>query len=168
MYSIERRGKGGLKAGDVMTRDVITVSPSTTVKALCKILDEHGITGAPVVDEDGRIVGIVSQTDILVSQPASQVRREDYDEIYDLFSPSPDPDAPLAGHRRSARWVEDIMTRKVQVAEEDMGILELCAMMSKMRIHRVPVARDGRLVGIVSALDLVALLAASQDGQRGG
>lgn len=158
MDNVRRCAEAGLKARDVMTPDVVTVSPSTTISALCRILDEHDITGAPVVDEEGRVIGIVSQTDILVSQSASHVGDKSYNDIYDLFSPSPEGDA-LFSRRRSPRWVEDIMTKKVIAVEEDVSVQEICARMSKMRIHRIPVVRGDKLVGIISALDLITLLA---------
>ena len=154
----------GLKAKDVMTRDVVTVSPSTSLKALGRILEEHRITGAPVVDDEGRIVGIVSQTDVLFSQLATQVGNEDYDDIFDLFSASPEAGGSQIRHRRAPRWVEDIMTKRVFVASEEMTVLELSSLMSEKGIHRVPVARDGNLVGIVSALDLLRALAGCAEG----
>ena len=149
----------GLRAKDVMTREVVTVSPSTSLKALGRILEEHDITGAPVVDDEGRIVGIVSQTDILLSQVAAQIGNEDYDDIFDLFSASPEVGGSQDRHLRAPRWVEDIMTKRVIVASEDMSLLELASLLAEKGIHRVPVAREGKLVGIVSALDLLRALA---------
>ncbi|MBN1593369.1 MAG: CBS domain-containing protein [Candidatus Coatesbacteria bacterium] len=141
-----------------MTREVVTVLPSTSLKALGRILEEHHITGAPVVDEDDRIVGIVSQTDILFSQLASQVGNASYDDIFDLFCASSEGGGVLR-HRRSPRWVEDIMTKRVVSATEDTSVSELALMLSEKSIHRIPVVNDGKLVGIVSALDLLRALA---------
>ncbi|MBN2208205.1 MAG: CBS domain-containing protein [Candidatus Coatesbacteria bacterium] len=150
---------GELKAKDVMTREVVTVSPSTSLKALSRILEEHSITGAPVVDDEGRIVGIVSQTDVLFSQLPARIGNEDYDDIFDLFSASPEVGGSQVRHLRAPRWVEDIMTKHVVVASEDMSVLELASLLAEKGIHRVPVARNGKLVGIVSALDLLGALA---------
>ena len=155
----------GLKAKDVMTRDVVTVSPSTSLKALGRILEEHRIMGAPVVDDEGRIVGIVSQTDILFSQLATQIGNEDYDDIFDLFSASPEAGGSQVRHRRAPRWVEDIMTKHVVVASEEMTVLELSSLLAEKGIHRVPVASKGKLVGIVSALDLLRALAGCAERQ---
>ena len=146
-----------------MTRDVVTVSPSTSLKALGRILEEHHITGAPVVDDDGRIVGIVSQTDILFSQLATQIGNESYDDIFDLFSASAEA-AGSVRHRRAPRWVEDIMTKRVVVASEEMSVFELSSLLAEKGIHRIPVAREGKLVGIVSALDLLRALAGGLKG----
>jgi len=149
-----------LRAKDVMTSDVVVVTVSTTINALCKILAEHDITGVPVVDESGRIVGVVSETDVLLSQVASRVGNTAHADVYDLFGPSyefgwEEPRSP-----RQARWVEDIMSRKVITAPEDTPVPELCSIMTSHGIHRIPIVRDGMLVGIVTTLDLLKALIA--------
>ena len=151
---------GGPKAKDVMTLDVVTVSPSTSLKALGRILAEHNITGAPVVNDEDRIVGIVSQTDLLLSQLRTQIGNKDYEDIFDLFSSSPElGGGPQVRYGHAPRLVEDIMTKHVIVAGEDMGVPELASLLAEKGIHRVPVARDGKLVGVVSALDLLKAVA---------
>jgi len=157
---------GGLKAKDVMTPDVVTVSPSTSLKALGRILAEHNITGAPVVNDDGRIVGIVSQTDLMLSQIRTQTGNKDYEDIFDLFSASPEVGGePQVRYGHAPRWVEDIMTKHVVIASEDMGVVELASLLAEKGIHRIPVARDGKLVGIVSALDLLKAVAGALRGE---
>ena len=147
-----------LLARDVMTKNVVTVSASTTIKALRRILAEHNITGAPVVDDENRIVGIVSETDIMQAYVSSLLGNEAHNDIYDLFSPTPELSYDVASIR-APQWVEEIMTRRVVVASEETTALKLCAMMSERGIHRVLIARDGELVGLVAALDLLAAFA---------
>ncbi len=148
-----------LKAKDVMTREVVTVSPSTSLKALARVLVEHNITGAPVVNASGDLVGRVSQTDLLLSQLAAQVGRRDYEDIFDLFSASPSVwEEPEMRHGPGPRWVEDIMTKHVVVAGEELSVEELASLMAERGIHRVPIVTEGKLVGIVAALDLLKVL----------
>jgi len=153
----ENAGKP-LLARDVMTKDPVTVSASTTIKVLRRILAEHNITGAPVVDEESRVVGIVSETDIVMAFASSRLGDDTHTDIYDLFSPTPDLNCEVTSVR-APQWVEDIMTRRVVVASEETTALKLCAMMSERGIHRILITRDDRLVGLVSALDLLAALA---------
>ncbi|RLC48436.1 MAG: hypothetical protein DRH70_01070 [Candidatus Coatesbacteria bacterium] len=155
-----------LTAKDVMTRDVVTVSPSTSLKTLGRILAEHNITGVPVVNDEGKIAGIVSETDLILSQLRMRIGNRDYDDIFDLFSASTELAAePQARYGPAPRWVEDIMTKRVIVVGEDTAVTDLASLMADKGIHRVPVVRDGKLVGIVSALDLLKAIA---DALRSG
>ena len=155
-----------MRAMDVMTANVITVDPSTSVQAVAKLLSEQAISGVPVVDAAGRLVGIVSEGDLLHRVETGTERR---------------PEAP-SGRRRSSWWLstvgspqelardylksygrtaEDVMTREVISVTETTGLADIAMLLETKRIKRVPVLRDDKLVGIVSRANLVRALAAT-------
>jgi CBS domain-containing protein len=142
-----------IRAGDIMTRKVISVSEDTSIEDLCGLLFEARITGAPVVDSGGRIVGIVSKDDIV----GAYFRDRGGDEAAGMkHLLEIGRDASSAGHSvKGARTVADIMTREVITASEDTPVAEICDLMVTKEIHRVPVVREGSVVGIVSAINVL-------------
>jgi CBS domain-containing protein len=152
-----------LTAKDVMNTEVLTVRVDLTVRELAAFLIEHQISGAPVVDEGGRLVGLVSVTDV------AQNDAERPDLVDDRSSPAvamrgweermnPEDIRPL--HIESDDLlVRDIMTPTVYTVPEDTPVAKIARTMVAGRIHRLLVTRGGRVVGIVTSLDLVGLLA---------
>jgi CBS domain-containing protein len=142
-----------IRAGDIMTRKVISVSEDTSIEDLCGLLFEARITGAPVVDSGGTIVGIVSKDDIV----GAYFRDRGGDEaagMKHLLEIGRDWSA--AGSAvKGARSVADIMTREVITVKEDTPVAEICDLMVTKGIHRVPVVREGAVVGIVSAINVL-------------
>lgn len=136
-----------LKVADVMQDKVITVRYDATVQELSRLLDEKGISGVPVVDADGRLVGVISRTDIgsgVADPPLASTKElyEDGDELRGLAE---------------AR-VADLMTEHVvEVVPED-PVVKLIDIMDKDKIHRVFVTRGEEVVGVVSTMDLVRAL----------
>ncbi len=148
-----------MHAADVMTRHVITVDPGTTVQSLAGLLSERGISGAPVVDASGQLVGVVSEGDLLrrteigTDQPGS-VRRSWWLEDFAT--------ARAREYVKShGRTVGDIMTRDVVSVTEDTDLGEIARLLETNRIKRVPVLHDGKVVGIVSRSNLVRALSAA-------
>jgi len=140
-----------MRATDVMTRDVATVTPGTTIHHLCDLFRERRITGAPVVDEGGRLVGIVSKDDVLFRGRDGVTESRQTPDIRDLFT------SGFVGFDHGgngASTVGEIMTRDVLSAPEESTVGDLCRLMWEHRIHRVPIVRGAILVGIVSALDV--------------
>ena len=145
-----------MRAMDVMTTAVVTIGPDTAVHDLAKLLSERGISGVPVVD-NGRLVGIVSEGDLLHRAETGTERRtarrrwrwfdSAFEEARDYV-------------KSRGRTVRDIMTREVISAGEEADLAEVATLMETKRIKRVPVLRDGRLVGIISRANLVRALAA--------
>ncbi len=143
-------GRTLMRAADLMTRELITVNPETTVEDLCDRFRDHRITAAPVVDAEGRLVGIVSKDDIIFHGRRDQADHVGAD-IKRLLS------AGFVGFGPdivTSLRVSDIMTRDVVTASETDGIEDLCRLMWDRRVHRIPIVRDSLLVGIVSALDV--------------
>ncbi|PYQ11213.1 MAG: hypothetical protein DMH00_08750 [Acidobacteria bacterium] len=145
-----------MKAKEIMTRDPITCLPQTTIEDLCETLRRENINGAPVVDEAGRLVGIVSQDDVIFRRGRPNEDIQPPRDIKDLFQRG---FASIADSDAGPRRVEDIMTREVISADEETPIEQLCRTMWERRIHRIPITRGGKLSGIVSSLDLCKIIA---------
>lgn len=142
-----------LKAKDIMTRDVITVRPESTVKELARLLIENKISGVPVVSEDKKLVGIVTENDLI-----SKNKRLHIPTIMRLF----DAFILLGSGRMedeikkmAATIVDEICTKKVVTIREDMTLEEIATIMAEQHIHLLPVLRDGTVVGIVGKADMV-------------
>ena len=148
-----------MDAFDVMTTTVITVHPGTSTQAIAELLLEHGISAVPVVDEGGEVIGMVSEGDLLRPSDADREARRDWwlailaeGEIL-----SPQFLATLNGHKHYAR---DIMSAPVVTVTEHTDISEIGKLLGTHKIKRVPVLREGHIVGIVSRADLIRALAA--------
>jgi CBS domain-containing protein len=150
-----------MRAMDVMTTDVISVNPDTTVQALATLLAERGISGAPVVDSSGRLVGIVSEGDLLHRAEIGTARRHRERRRswwLDHFA----SDLARDYIKSHARTVKDVMTRDVVTVTEDTDLGEVAALLEAKRIKRVPVMRDGKIVGIISRANLVRALGSTK------
>jgi CBS domain-containing protein len=149
-----------MHAADVMTPNVTTVDPDTTVQDLAKLLSERGISGAPVVDSTGRMVGIVSEGDLLHRTEIGTERRSERRRSWwlDHFASERARDY-VKSHGRA---VKDIMTRDVVSVTEETDLADVATLLETKRIKRVPVTRDGKVVGIVSRANLVRALGAAQ------
>jgi CBS domain-containing protein len=143
-----------MQVADVMTRKVETVSPSTPVRDIVAKLIEHRISAVPVVDAQELLVGIVSETDLLHRrETGTEVRRPWW---LDLFSdPDSRAEAFLKAHGRTA---EEVMTRTLEVVDEDTPLDVAAKLMDERRVHRLPVVKEGRVVGIVARSDLIRSL----------
>jgi CBS-domain-containing membrane protein len=142
-----------------MTADVLTVSPNTSVRDIAALLLQRRISAVPVLDTKGRVVGIVSEGDLMHrAETGTERSRSRWSE---LFSDTKDLAREfLKSHGRRAA---DVMTRPVVSVTEDVHVAEVARLFGSRRIKRVPVLRDGRLVGIVSRADLLGGLARARD-----
>ena len=150
-----------MHAGDVMTTDVITVAPEASVQDLAALLANHGISGVPVVDSANDLVGIVSEGDLLQRTETGTERRTQRRRArwFDIFFAS-DRDAARDYVRSHGRTVRDLMTRDVITVTEAAELHEVADLLETKRVKRVPVVRDGKVIGIVSRANLVRALAA--------
>lgn len=146
-----------MKAKDIMTRNVVTVHPDITVEAIACLLTERRISGVPVTDSEGRVVGIVSESDLFLKEkgiPFSAVK------LPALFKQWVDP-TQLAEIYEGARHhvAADVMTREVICvdAEEDVG--HIAWLMAQRNLKRAPVLQNGLLAGIITRADMIRLLA---------
>jgi CBS domain-containing protein len=146
---------------DVMTTDVITVEPDTTIQALATLLAERGISGVPVVDASGGLVGIVSEGDLLHRAEigtAHRHRERRRSWWLDHFA----SDLARDYVKSHGRTVNDIMSRDVVTVTEDLDLGEVAALLEAKRVKRVPVMRDGKVIGIISRANLVRALGATR------
>ncbi len=116
-------------ARDIMTRKVYTISPEASVQEVAQLLSRKSMSGVPVIDKDGKIIGIVTEADII-----GKVNRE--------------------GLR-----VADIMSREIIAVDEETGVGEIAMLLTERKIKRVPVMQNGKLVGIVCRADSVEAVA---------
>lgn len=150
-----------MRALDVMTTQVITVSPETAVQELAKVLSERAISGVPVVDSENRLVGVVTEGDLLHRAETGTEHRTGHRRSRWLDSLASDRELARDYVKSHGRAVKDIMTRDVVSVSETTDLGEVADLLETRRIKRVPVLRDGKLVGIVSRANLVRALAAT-------
>lgn len=145
-------------ARDVMTTPALAVRPEADVEDIAELLLECRISAVPVVDEGGRVCGIVSEGDLINRDDTGTRHRRSWWLEMLKGSEQQSRDFLRARGRRAA----DVMTREVVAAQEDTPLPELAALLEKHRVKRVPVLRDGRLVGIVSRANLLHGFALSE------
>lgn len=149
-------------ARDVMTTRVVTVKPESSVREVAQLLLEHRISAVPVVDADGRILGIVSEGDLIGRPEIGTPRRRSWWLAW--FGGAGEGAAEyVKAHGRHAR---DVMTRGVVSIAEDTPLGEVAQLLEERQIKRVPVVHDEKLVGIVSRADLLRALASAKDRTR--
>lgn len=147
-----------MQASDIMVSPVITVTPGTTVKDLAKLLVDRGLSAVPVVDDKGHLAGIVSEGDLLHRAEIGTYRQAPSGGL----APRIDRTASAAGFIKAhATKVADVMTRKVVTAAPDTPLQEIAVMMETNGVKRIPILRNGQLVGIVSRANLVQAVATS-------
>jgi CBS domain-containing protein len=146
-----------MNVAEVMTRQAVTVGPTTSVRDVAKLLLERRISAVPVVDALGALLGIVSEGDLV--RRGDVVRDERQSWWLQMLAEGEDlAPAFLAYARSGDRPVRDLMTREVVTVEETTPLPEVARLLEERRIKRVPVLRQGKLVGIVSRADLVRAL----------
>jgi CBS domain-containing protein len=148
-----------MRAMDIMTTPVITVTPDTTVQDLAKLLSEKGISGVPVVEQDDRLVGIVSEGDLLHRAETGTERRLQRRRSWWLDSVATEAEAARDYVKAHGRFVRDIMSRDVITVSDTTDLAEVAMVLETKLIKRVPVVRDGKVVGIISRANLVRALA---------
>jgi len=114
-------------ADDIMTPDVISVCPDTTVAQAIDLFEKYGVSGLPVVDDENRLLGMITEYDLLHSICTLEMRG----------------------------IVADFMTRNVITVEDHASLVDIVNTLLSTRIRRVPVVSDGRLVGVISRRDLL-------------
>jgi CBS-domain-containing membrane protein len=146
-----------MKARDVMTSPVITVKPTTSVKRVAQLFLERRISAVPVVDDQGKVIGMVSEGDLVHRAEISTERQRPWW----LVLMAGDPGLAAEYIKEHAKRVSDIMSRNVITAGPDTPLNEIAEMLEKYGIKRLPIVRDEQLVGIVSRANLVQAIATS-------
>lgn len=140
-----------MNASDVMTRDVVTIDPGATVLQAARLMLQHRISGLPVVNAEGALVGVVSEGDFLRRRETqTEKRRSRWLE----FIMGPGKAAAEYTHTHGSR-VGEVMTVDVQTVDENAALEDIIELMEKYRIKRVPVMSGATLVGIVTRSNLM-------------
>jgi CBS domain-containing protein len=144
-----------MHAVDVMVRDVVTVRSDTDVADAVELLSEHDVSALPVVDEVGNLVGILSEADLIHRvEIGTEKHRPWWLEAVTGASTLAEEFAKSHGKK-----VREIMTSGAISVSEETPLAEIAALFERKRIKRVPVVKDGKLVGIVSRSNLIQALA---------
>lgn len=151
-----------MRAKDIMTTNVATLAPEMTVREAASLFLSRRISGAPVVDAAGKVVGMLSEGDLLHRAEAGTQKRRSW--WLQLFT-SPDQEA-LDFVKSHATHVKDLMSSPAVTVAEDAPLAEVADLLEHRRIRRVPVVRDGRLLGIVSRADLLRGIVAAGAGRE--
>jgi CBS domain-containing protein len=148
-----------MKARDVMVTPVITVKSSSSVREAAATFLSKQISAAPVFDDSGQLVGMISEGDLMRRTETGTERRRSWW----LLSLTSDETLAAEFIKSHARKVVDVMTRKVITASPDMALHEVATLLEKNSIKRVPIVENGQLVGLVSRANLIQGLASSSE-----
>jgi CBS domain-containing protein len=146
-----------MKAADVMVRDVVTVHPETEVADAVKLLVERDISALPVVDQQGKLVGIISEADLIHRSEIGTEKQRSW--LMESLTAATTLAADFA--KSHGKKVGEIMTTHVVTAKEDDSLGDIAALFERHRIKRVPIVRDGQVVGVVSRSNLIQALASA-------
>lgn len=147
---------------DVMTRPVLTVRPDTPLKDVARLLIDAGIAGAPVVDGQGSVLGVVSEGDFLIKEQGAEGLR--HRRLAALLGEGRETRSQR--EKLGARTAAQAMSAPALTISPDRAIREAAALMTERRVNRLPVVDAGRLVGIVTRSDLVRAYVRSDEELR--
>jgi len=136
---------------EIMTKEVVTVRPEAPLKELAGIIKKHQINGMPVVSEDGTLVGIITMTDLL-----KILKDINYWDSIEKIKPGIGVKEAFMREKEKATVAKKMTTHVTTVSEND-SIEHVVDLMCKHNIHTIPVVKDGKLVGIVGATDIVSV-----------
>lgn len=147
-----------LQAKDIMTRDVITVDENKSVHDLAKILAEKKISGVPVVDELGKITGIVTENDLI--DQTKKVHIPTVMRLFDSFVFLESPERMEKDFKKmAASLVKDIASPEIVTVTPDTPLDEVATLMSEKKVHTLPVLEEGNIAGIIGKSDIIRTLA---------
>jgi CBS-domain-containing membrane protein len=150
-----------LQARDIMTKEVITVSPETRVLDLAQLLAEHKINGAPVVDKQGRLVGVVTQNNLI-----DRAKKFELPHVISILDAHFYLERPSTFKKNLEKlmgnMVSDIMTAPPVTITAEVEVDEIATIMSRRQVHTLPVLEDDKIIGIIGKIDIIRAL-----GQEG-
>ena len=153
-----------LTAADIMVREVYTVRPDTLLADVAEMFQVRNINGAPVVDEAGQLIGIVTEDDLVFGQMGygEEDLQAEPGAASGVGAAESASESSLRAVPRGPLRVSEIMTATPISAAEETPVEEICSLLWRLHIHRVPIVRDGLLTGIISTTDICRIIA---DGQ---
>ncbi len=147
-----------LYARDIMTTKVLTVSPETSIADLSKTLETRKSGGLPVVDKDGRLVGVITQSDLV--ERARDLELPPAINILDLHIYLQIPSHLLQRvEKMLGTTVGDCMSPNPVTVAPDTPVSQIAALMAKQKVHTIPVLDGGKIVGVIGKMDLVRAMA---------
>ena len=147
-----------LKARDIMTKEVVTVTPQTGVRELAALLLERKISGAPVVDEAGKVLGVVTESDLVFLN--KKVHLPTAVAILDAFVFLESPGRMEQEFKKLAgSKVGDICSQQLISVTPDTELEELATLMAEQKMHTLPVMEGGTLVGVIGKTDIIRTIA---------
>jgi CBS-domain-containing membrane protein len=146
-----------LQARDIMTTEVMTVSPQTTVLDLARLLAEHKINGVPVVDDNGRLVGIVTQSNLI-----DRVKKFELPHVVTILDAHFYLELPGTFKKNLEKLVgnlvSDIMAAPPVTITADVQVDEIASIMARRQVHTLPVLDGDKLIGIIGKIDIIRAL----------
>ena len=143
-----------LQARDILTKDVITATPETTVTEVAALLEQHRISGVPVVDAGGRVVGVITQSDLV-----ARARDLELPPAIALFDLRVFLETPSHFKKRLEKMlgvtVDEVMTPSPITVSPETPVKEIAALMDRKKVHTLPVLAGGKLVGVIGKIDLI-------------
>jgi CBS-domain-containing membrane protein len=141
-------------AGEIMTREVVTVKKETTIRDLAELFTTHRIGSIPVVDDAGTLIGIVSESDLVEQDKNFHIPTviSLFDWVIYLES---EKKFEKELKKMTAQTVGDIYTKEVETVSPSTPVSNVADIMSSKKIHAVPVVEQGKIIGIVSRIDLI-------------
>ena len=134
-----------LRAREIMSTPVVTVRPETPLKEVAELMAQHRITGVPVVDARGHLVGIISESDFIRKMEGEQHR-----SLWGSL-------VEARGKKRELQTqaASELMTTRVIMGDPEMSVRELTRLMSAYDVNRIPIVEEGRVIGIVTRADIL-------------
>ncbi len=144
--------------GDIMTTEVVKVYPDTRVDRIARLMSDHSISGLPVVDENDRVLGVITELDMIVRNTRFKV--PNFIMILDsiIYLETPQHFRERLEHMLGVT-AKDIMSKPAVTIAPDATIEELAGLMVDRRKNPIPVVENERLVGIISRSDIIRLMA---------
>jgi len=141
-------------AKDIMTKEVITVKQDNTIEEVIKLVLENNISGLPVVDEDNKVIGIITEGDLIYR--SKKLHIPTFFTLLDSYIFLENPKNLEEQLKKMTGYkVKDVMTEDVIAVDHEETIEEIATIMSRKNINRIPVLKEGKLVGIVSRRDII-------------
>jgi CBS domain-containing protein len=150
-----------LKASDIMKTDIVKVPYDMTVEELARVFIEKNVTGVPVLDADGKLIGMVTENDLISRNKKLHIPT--VMRLFDAFIPLEGSDTMEKEIKKmSATQAGDICTRELVTIDENASLEEIATIMSEQGVHHLPVVHDGELVGVIDQHDVIKGIAGSK------
>jgi CBS domain-containing protein len=146
-----------MKARDIMTRNVVTIKPETTIEDIVKLMIAHHISGLPVIDDTGKLIGIVSEKDLILKEKGFPFSVMKVPSLIDSIVNLEHFAEEIAVARK--RIAADVMTTEIISAHPDDNVGHIAWEMVQKKHNRIPILEDEKLVGIITRADIIRLFA---------